>query len=353
MLIQIYVDFKELSMKLTSQKVLQLIAQQGKHCDDVLAHGQTCLHLACREGEVSIVESLLGTYHSKALTIKDHDGKCPLHEAVIYNNIDCVKVLLNYGSPVDPLKRADWTPLMHACENGNVEIFEVLLNNGARVDLLNKDGWSCLHLAARNGSLAIVKRVVELSSDLCRGLTTNGRTALHCAALHGRFEVCNFFLQSKLIDVEISDSCGTTAFLDAISTDSEDLIELFNSFSANINAIDSNGNNAVHLACQFDCASSLEKLVKLGLSLETACLSKSANTASHFTVSCNSFECLELLRQTRPELFNIVNAEGFTALDLVNTSQSLDILRQTFPSIELSKPKNKYKLNEFLKYQLF
>uniref|UniRef100_A0A1I8F5H4 ANK_REP_REGION domain-containing protein n=1 Tax=Macrostomum lignano TaxID=282301 RepID=A0A1I8F5H4_9PLAT len=76
--------------------------------------------------------------------------------------------------PVDPLKRADWTPLMLASAKPFEPMLRLLLSHGARPGLVNKDGWTPLHLACRVGQPACADRPAR-----------NGRTPAHTLALHG------------------------------------------------------------------------------------------------------------------------------------------------------------------------
>merc|ERR1712226_34390 len=335
-------------MKQKAEVLFSRILSKERPCDGVLAHGETCLHVACREGNERIVELLLSSYKSKALNIKDDDGKCPIHEAVIHNNIGCVRLLLAHHSPIDPLKRSDWTPLMHSCENGNVQIFILLIENGADINLANKDGWSCLHLAARNGSFEIVNRLVNMSTELCRFVTTNGRTALHCAALHNKLQICAFFLESSLIDLNIEDACGTTAVLDAVKTDSPEMIELFRKYGADFDHFDKNGHNSVHIACQANCSKSLLMLTKIGCQLDVCSKNAASYNASHIAVTSNSLDCIKMILDYKAALFETENNHSITALKLVNGESSLNLLRDIFPSVKMTQTQNRYNLNALL-----
>ena len=336
-------------MKFKARSIFSKIESGDFEPDRVLPHGETCLHLASREGCASIIEALVLYHNSKAILSKDHDGKCPIHEAVIYNKVECVKVLLKHGSPVNPLKRSDWTPLMHACENANYEIFKILVDAGANINLVNKDGWSSLHLASRSGSLEIVKFLIEKDPNLVLLKTTNGRTALHCASLNNREKICEYFLENKSFGIDVQDSCGTTALCDAIKTDNVSIINLFYKFSADLKIPDSNGNYPVHIACQTDCCNSLKILINLGVDPKAPSINSTGNNCAQFAVSCNSLNCITFLLQFDSKLFTLEDNGGVTALDLVNSSRTLGLVKTCFPNAQMVKTENKYKLNDLLK----
>lgn len=87
---------------------------------------------------------------------------------------------------IDPLKRADWTPLMLACTKQNEEIVRILVEHGASLTLRNKDGWNCFQLACREGNARIVSYFLDKSPFLWQTTSKNGRTPIHsaCKFLH-------------------------------------------------------------------------------------------------------------------------------------------------------------------------
>ena len=77
----------------------------------------------------------------KILEVPNVDGKTPLHEAAQFSKAEIVRTLLEHNVKVDPLKRADWTPLMLACTKAGPEALEVvklLLHHDADLNLKNK-----------------------------------------------------------------------------------------------------------------------------------------------------------------------------------------------------------------------
>lgn len=85
------------------------------------------------------------------------------------------------GATIDPLKRADWTPLMLACTKRNLQVIRHLIENGANLRLENKDGWTSFHLACREGDKEIVNYLLDVDGSVWNNVTKNGRTPLHTA----------------------------------------------------------------------------------------------------------------------------------------------------------------------------
>lgn len=66
------------------------------------------------------------------------DGETLLHLAASDNEIELVKILIEFNVDVN-VKRGDgWTPLHNACSEGNEEIVELLLTNGANTMIENE-----------------------------------------------------------------------------------------------------------------------------------------------------------------------------------------------------------------------
>ena len=57
----------------------------------------------------------------------------PLHEAIILDNIEMVKLLLQQGAEIEVKDQNSYTPLLLASYHNRIEIMEILLNHGANV----------------------------------------------------------------------------------------------------------------------------------------------------------------------------------------------------------------------------
>ena len=105
----------------TQDHLVHIIAQLGRK--------EILLHLIERCTDLKILE------------VPNVDGKTPLHEAAQFSKAEIVRTLLEHNVKVDPLKRADWTPLMLACTKAGPEALEVvklLLRHDADLNLKNK-----------------------------------------------------------------------------------------------------------------------------------------------------------------------------------------------------------------------
>lgn len=96
----------------------------------------------------------------------------------------CIFPITFQGVEIDPMKRADWTPLMLACTKQDDAIVKFLAEHGASPRLRNKDGWNSFHLACREGNTSIVSYLLNQDPTLLESRSKNGRTPLHTAGIN-------------------------------------------------------------------------------------------------------------------------------------------------------------------------
>ena len=85
----------------------------------------------------------------------------PIHLAAQYCDTRILKILLSYGSPIDPLDRNKATPLLRASLNGKTDCVKMLINAGANVNHVADDNIRPLHLSAMNGHYETVKLLIK------------------------------------------------------------------------------------------------------------------------------------------------------------------------------------------------
>lgn len=84
---------------------------------------------------------------------KDGGGLTPLVYAVLSDDIDSVKALLDAGAGVNQVTLYGWSPLLVATQNRYYKVGAYLLDRGADVNLSNKGLWTPLYLATDNRNI--------------------------------------------------------------------------------------------------------------------------------------------------------------------------------------------------------
>ena len=194
--------------------------------------GRSIGHAACKNGHSDILQCLLNHEKSKNtfdVTLPDLQSfTTPLHYACANGNVKTLEVILEIHPEMD-LNVIDGslnTPLHLACKNGNVEILIFLLNlsliqGSIKVNEQNNIGETPLHRACIFGHEKIVQVLLDYSINhgYCININAQnhfGWTPLHSACFKGRTEVIELLLNTKNIQLLISENNGETPFFMAV-----------------------------------------------------------------------------------------------------------------------------------------
>ena len=242
--------------------------------------GQTPLHIAAIQHHKSIARYLLANgAHTSA---QDITGATPLHEAVRYGDIDIAKALLESGADVNAEDNLGKTPVMlvipedkreamysllieHAADVAKKDaygdtvlhtatmtslapsILELLVAGGADVNARNKDGVSPLLIAVQKRNFAHVKFYAERGADI-NAADKAGNTPLSLALKDGQAMLEMLVNRTNALS---HDSNGNTPLHTAVIVNASiEQIRYLISLTDDINARNSDGNNALYLAVE-------------------------------------------------------------------------------------------------------
>ncbi|XP_069387561.1 nuclear factor NF-kappa-B p105 subunit isoform X2 [Paralichthys olivaceus] len=131
-------------------------------------HGNTALHLASQQEGGGMVQCLL--QHREVRGLMEHNntaGLCPIHLAVLANQLSSLRELLEGGAYVEAQERSCGRTALHlATETDNVSLAGCLLLEGnAEVDCCTFNGSTPLHTAAGRGSVKLTALLVAAGAD--------------------------------------------------------------------------------------------------------------------------------------------------------------------------------------------
>lgn len=152
--------------------------------------GSPAVMVAANRGYLPIVQTLLGNRANPNLHSFNKKGGTALLEAVVYERVAIVKLLLLHGANVEEpygngiFKGA--TPLQMAAtsSNENKVLLLLLLKAGARVDAADVQGNTALHQVAASGTVSAAQLLLEHGATV-DARTWIGMTPLMNAALGG------------------------------------------------------------------------------------------------------------------------------------------------------------------------
>src|SRR3984957_7571074 len=143
---------------------LALIAQHV-NVNIATSDGTTALHWAAHNGDVELVERLLGAgADAKA---KNQFGATPMSEAAFAGNVAIVEKLLKAGADPDSPSADGQTALMLVARTDNVAAAKLLLDHGAHVDAREKQKeQTALMWASAESQPAMVRELIAHGADV-------------------------------------------------------------------------------------------------------------------------------------------------------------------------------------------
>ncbi|KAJ3117476.1 Histone-lysine N-methyltransferase ehmt1 [Nowakowskiella sp. JEL0407] len=181
---------------------------------------RTPMDCACEGGSIEAVKYFLSmdaeftSYALKFAIINNHieivkillqsgadiDGTCdgwtPLHHAAHIGRIECVTLLLDFGTKAINAKTTEGghTPLVLATSR-YYEVMKLLLEKGAEIDMENDDGETPLLLASYNHDIDVLEVLLHYSADLHR-VDKSGNNVFHRCCAHGTLKQLQLLIES-------------------------------------------------------------------------------------------------------------------------------------------------------------
>jgi len=144
------------------------------------AHSLTALDHACKLGRFHMVQTLVEACQALLYTVRQSDGRGPLHFAnESTQRSEMVVLLLELGANVNARSRLGRTILHESIlRGGNDEHVAYLLAYGADIHARDVNGWTPLHYAAYLGKVKMVEDLLCHGADP-KATDDRGRTPLH------------------------------------------------------------------------------------------------------------------------------------------------------------------------------
>jgi ankyrin repeat protein len=122
---------------------------------------------AARQGEVAVVEQLLGSTRGTELSAQlSQAGDTLLHVACWEGKARLVRMLLARGHDVHALSRNKSTPLHYSSWNGHSESAKILLESQADTERHMQGGDTALHQAAWNGHTEVARLLLDNGASM-------------------------------------------------------------------------------------------------------------------------------------------------------------------------------------------
>lgn len=133
----------------------------------------------------------------------DENGETPFFHAVYHDNLDMQKLLVEFKANVNVSNHRDLTPLMWASTRGHSYTASYLLRVGADINAQDKEGWSPLYWAVRSGKLDTARLLLISGADI-NTQDDDGTTPIIWSSKMGELKMTQLLLEFGA-DISITD----------------------------------------------------------------------------------------------------------------------------------------------------
>lgn len=283
--------------------------------------GQTPLHIATIDGHTGIVEYILNEKTSlrlsDILSAQDISGATPLHEAVRYGRTDIARLLLAAGAKVDALDSIGKPPLLLIMPvESQLESYTMLLNYGANINQKDMYGDTVLHVATMANAPINVLELLIKKGAMVDERNKQGVTPIQIAIEQEHSEQVDFFAKNGA-DIFAEDKEGNSPLSKALSRPTPEMLKTLVK-AENINAKDSGGNTALHIAIQKDApAEYIKYLIDAGSDVNAR--NKNGDSVLLMAIQKNRRDAGDMLLEKNADIF-ATNVENNSPLRIALTN---------------------------------
>lgn len=344
-------------------EALRVLLSQGASVNEKEPeYGATPLHYSCLYGNKEVIEVLIKA--GANVSMKDGEGMSPLQWAlktllskdfcknivedketsepvqIDKNDIELLKLLVDYGAKVKDKDNKGITALHLAAIIPNKEIFEMLMDSGTGDKSLNGQdaiGNTPLHVAVMYRNIEIANLLIEAKADV-NIKEIDGQTPLHFACRLGRKDIIDMLIKAKA-NLNSKDTRGMTPLLwtlhsilnrdenkaileesgaskDLVITENDtNIVKLLLEAQADVNEKDSEGKTALHVATIVSSEEIFKILLEFGAGKSVNEQDVDGDTPLHAGVTHSSEKLVELLLASgAKESLDVKNNDGLTPL---------------------------------------
>lgn len=167
-------------------EVVRILVENGADRFFMNENGATVLNYAFPNFEIMKYFLELGVHP---------DSGYPLLEAAMYNQLEVIDLLLEYGSDINIQDPDHDSAILNAYATNNIPLLEYLISKcAADVNLRYHNGNTLLIYAAKMGNLDVVKLLIENGADPC-AKNRSGKIALDWAVKNGNWDVVDYLYE--------------------------------------------------------------------------------------------------------------------------------------------------------------
>ena len=243
--------------------VVRELLQWKPQLDILTTSGETLLQMAIED--VSVIEMLLDAGANAELC--NGYGKTIINDAVAWNRLEVVRLLVNRGVNIHHRDSHGWSPILDATGYvPNAEITRILAEGGANLKDTTTHGSTPLHFATIRPEPEILKILLEFHKTIdMEKRDNNGETPLLASVQLGNVKSVILLVRAGA-DINAQNSTGWTILMKAVNNHlpAEAVDFLLSQPEIKINLYAKGYGAALHIACLVTKLDHVTKLIKHG-----------------------------------------------------------------------------------------
>ncbi len=184
------------------------------------------------------------------VNVTDMYGFSALMHAIQTNNDDIISVILHETDNVNIQSEAGFTALILAAQSGNLPVAQLLIDKGALVDPTDRKGISALMYAVAYGHFFVTDLLIFYNAQVNHS-SADGSTALHLAAWYGQNEIAGLLIASGA-EIDAQDKDGNTPLMVAVLGEDLEVVWYLVESGASLEVTNNKGYSPLSLAAGLD-----------------------------------------------------------------------------------------------------
>ncbi|CAH1736859.1 unnamed protein product [Aphis gossypii] len=213
------------------QHIVDILLDRGTDLCAKDINGNTPLHLATRNNNISVIKSLLFR-QPKVAYEQNNNGDTPMHIACRFGYLECVMKLVEHNVTADMVNENLDTPLLVAIKEKHENVVIYLLHNApGNLDIFNNEGNAPIHVAVQEGLLNVVETIINMGHSF-EYPNDRGLYPLHIATRHGHVEIVRYLCIAGS-DPQQRSADNIKPEITAIKNNQKEILSIFTKLNTN------------------------------------------------------------------------------------------------------------------------
>lgn len=206
--------------------------------------------------------------------------------------------------------------ITYAIIKNNIDIIKILLEKECRLDIIDQEGKSILYLPIKYNYNNVLKLLLEydkhsIGVSIIDTIDIDDNIPLHYAIQYKNIYATKLLLDANS-NVNYHDKTGDNALHMAVKTKDYELCKMILDKDININSINNKGESALHIACIFKLIDVVKLLINNGIDINIRTIEHHF-TSLVYAIAQNSIEIVKILISNKVDI-NLQDVRGDTAL---------------------------------------